>query len=334
VNTTFTTSPSCTGSAATASPASYPTCTYTLPDGTEFKTIPDSNKNHYANKTYFQLNTTAAGTHYPSNDSISYIINFQQIGVPFESDYVDEAAVFAQECALWYCVQAYNTIIVNNINVDTNVQEWSETKPMVGNIGINVFVNIPGSFNVAKDTEYIIFNETVVGAHASFERLINENNGINVYGVGEVWQYPNVLSEIFWWNHDVNRTDALVNNIAHSMTNEIRLGYSNTTQDRLYAPTQHALQIIVVVRWAWLVGPAALVLTTVVFLLWSIWQTRRRSVKPWKNSQLAVLFSGIEKELREEAKGGHKTSDGFEEVGKKKVVLQENDGLWEFREVK
>lgn len=334
MNTTFTTSPSCTGSEATASPASYPTCTYTLPDGTEFKTIPDSNKNHYVNKTYFQLNTTADGTHYPSNDSMSYIINFQQIGVPFQSNSVDEAAVFAQECALWYCVQAYTTTVVNNTLFDTTVQEWSEMHPITGNGETNIFANIPGSFNIAKDTAYTIANATVTGAQASFQRLLTENNGINVYGVNELWQYSNVLSEVFWWNHDRNRTNAFVKNIARSMTNEIRSSYFNSTQDRLYAPTQHSLQMIVVVRWAWLILPGALVLTTVVFLLWSMWQTRRRSVNPWKNSQLALLFSGVERELREEAKGGLKTSDGFEEVGKKKVVLAEEDGLWEFREIK
>jgi hypothetical protein len=53
-------------------------------------------------------------------------------------------------------------------------------------------------------------------------------------------------------------------------------------------------EIYVSVRWLWLVFPSALVALGVVFLGLTMLTNRRRGLRLWKSSILAILFHGLE----------------------------------------
>lgn len=57
-------------------------------------------------------------------------------------------------------------------------------------------------------------------------------------------------------------------------------------------------QTCVRVNWAWIALPAALLLLRVNFLFLTIVKTRSKKAHVWKSSTLAVLFSGLDQEIR------------------------------------
>lgn len=51
----------------------------------------------------------------------------------------------------------------------------------------------------------------------------------------------------------------------------------------------------------------------------------------WKGSALALLFSGVDEELKENSKSALGRPDGLVKVtSDSRVALREKDGLWEF----
>lgn len=78
-------------------------------------------------------------------------------------------------------------------------------------------------------------------------------------------------------------------NIAGSMTNELRSRY-NTTAYGLTATTV----VVVHVRWAWLVPPAVVVLASAVVLVAGMYGSRAKAdVAIWKTSSTALLFHSV-----------------------------------------
>jgi hypothetical protein len=104
--------------------------------------------------------------------------------------------------------------------------------------------------------------------------------------------------------------------------------------DSKYTGQAFQLNVVVHVRWAWLVLPVLLVVCSAVFLVLSVLQTRSSRVNAWKSSPLALLFSGVEGNLRNTAQDNMGTFGGLVKVvGKLRAALSKNDGLWQFKEV-
>lgn len=91
------------------------------------------------------------------------------------------------------------------------------------------------------------------------------------------------------------------------------------------------IETCIQVRWIWITFPAGLVGCTVVFLLMTIWNTSRlRTEKPgiWKSSSLAVLFSGVEEEGRQESGVLEKKSDMERRAKEMRVSLKATGDGW------
>ena len=93
--------------------------------------------------------------------------------------------------------------------------------------------------------------------------------------------------------------------------------------DARFAPAASRESVFVVVRWRWLAYPLSLVLGGYVFFVATVFQTRRRAVKPWKSQRLPLLFAEVDGVMRELAEGSLHRCDGLEgAVGKVKVRLR------------
>jgi hypothetical protein len=90
------------------------------------------------------------------------------------------------------------------------------------------------------------------------------------------------------------------------------------------------------VRWGWISFPASLVLLTIVFLAATIVKTQKsdhltRRHGNWKSSSLAILFGGLEDELRHGTRMLEKRSDMDQGASLLKVSLSPGDDGWRLR---
>ncbi|KAH6620179.1 hypothetical protein C7974DRAFT_399064 [Boeremia exigua] len=90
------------------------------------------------------------------------------------------------------------------------------------------------------------------------------------------------------------------------------------------------------VQWAWITYSASLVALTIMFLCLTIWKTKRtnRSGPPrgtWKSSALAVLFSGLQEDLRKEHGELDKQTRMAHRAGELEVRLEPTESGWRLK---
>jgi len=90
------------------------------------------------------------------------------------------------------------------------------------------------------------------------------------------------------------------------------------------------------IRWGWISFPTSLVLFTIVFLAATIVKTKKsdhvtRQHGHWKSSSLALLFGGLEDDLRHGTRALEKRSDMEESARLLKVSLSPGDDGWRLR---
>ncbi|KAH9204479.1 hypothetical protein DL95DRAFT_116049, partial [Leptodontidium sp. 2 PMI_412] len=102
-------------------------------------------------------------------------------------------------------------------------------------------------------------------------------------------------------------TEALFERLAASMTNHMRTSDVNSST---ITGEVNGVQTCVRVVWSWLALPAALVLSTILLLVATIWKTASQAgANVWKSSPLAYLFHGL---MEGESRGGLITVEEME----------------------
>ena len=92
-------------------------------------------------------------------------------------------------------------------------------------------------------------------------------------------------------------------NVAAAMTNYIRDASNHTIAGQL-----GIAETYIRVLWLWIILPGVLVVAGALFLIMGIVETKRRGVDIWKDSELALLFHGLN-EGNEGFTGLHKISE-------------------------
>jgi hypothetical protein len=82
--------------------------------------------------------------------------------------------------------------------------------------------------------------------------------------------------------------------LADAMTNRLRGELCNGT-----AKGVMNREPVLQVDWKWMILPAGTVCLVCVFLGAVIWESQRHGVKTWKNNILAVLFHGLNEDVKE-----------------------------------
>lgn len=91
-----------------------------------------------------------------------------------------------------------------------------------------------------------------------------------------------------------------------------------SSNNKVYVGMAYREQVVVYVRWAWMVS--------------TMLRTTRSRVGAWKSSTLTSIFLGVDTALKEKLRDGMARPNGLEKaVGKSEMVLEDN-GLWEIRE--
>lgn len=316
----------CTGS--TYDPSGDQSCIYTLPDNQTLRV----GKGDYVN--IFQVSLSDGVAYNASSTTIPYILNIEAIGMPYGAPAWDATLISAQECALWYCIQAYNTSVTSNQQDQKTVETWSQVTfppdPEGADInGTITFTVIPSSMNVNRGVSYSVGVDSWHGAQAGFQNIFSQ--GVIQAGSGGTFN-RSVWIDALWagWGNNSDMSH-LISTVALCMTNNIQQTSPVTTPESRYFGTAYRESLLVQVRWEWLSLPVALVLFSVVFLVVIILKTRSVGLMAWKGSALALLFSGVDEELKENSKNGLSKPDGLAKAtSQSRVALREKDGLWEF----
>lgn len=103
------------------------------------------------------------------------------------------------------------------------------------------------------------------------------------------------------WNNNTLTLDtvqATMDGMTRSVTARLRQGDGISINMGPANGTVWEVQTCVGVNWQWLALPAGLLLLTMVFLVLTIIRTRSKQARVWKSSIFAVLFSGLDQEMR------------------------------------
>lgn len=195
----------------------------------------------------------------------------------------------AVTCGLWFCVQAYDIKVVNGIQTQQSIGNWSETN-YNGTDGLTGgwinFTNVPA--DMQRGDDYAVLNEVL---YAFDQNPIFA--GANVtYGL-DTYEYA-YSSDIVRSLMSVTNYHSWIDLFALGMANNVRAWSGISTPAHVYAGQAFTSVTYVHVRWPWLAFPAAMVTASIAFLVACIWQTKRLRVQAYKSDALALLLATLD----------------------------------------
>lgn len=218
----------------------------------------------------------------------------------------------AYDCIFQFCVRTYTGQVSNGLFTETAGKEFVPDPK--GNFSNDKEIHLPPdhipsdanlTFSVSGDASLAIYNyffSTFRGTGTGNQE--NADTGFS----------DDIMDALF--NNGPDKIPESMRNIATSMTNNMRLKSKTVVQG-----TALSLQPYIHVRWLWLLLPIVMILGTALFLLLTVWQSRRWGVPTWRSSALAVMVHGIQG-------AGSGGGDTEEEAD----VMTANDAIWAGKE--
>lgn len=236
---------------------------------------------------------------------------------------------FAAECALQYCVKKYRgsvtlgkfdeTLIDTFFNesagfersVDLNLDRWTmkasylSIQPPTSWLGNASLINSSSSFTVgdqahqnlryifdSSDTCNYISPRTSNCPTTIFDGNVSETSSGSIETPYDI---PRRL-----YSMDFDGITTVMANIAHGFTSAMRESKSTYFPNNNKPSSGEAKSDVVIarVRWGWFAVPATLLILTLVFMLLTAWETRRRHAMLWKTSTLPAFYYPLTKDGR------------------------------------
>ncbi|PGH07831.1 hypothetical protein GX51_01541 [Blastomyces parvus] len=191
----------------------------------------------------------------------------------------------AMECMFTYCLERYNVSV--KAGVSTIKTEPVHLASMDQQSGWNVTAPLLPEKDKEKITTFVVDDNA---GHSVWKNLILE-----LVGNASTWDVSTeyfVPSNTFVSVAGTIETDAkvhLLETIARSITYTL-LQPSNQTVAGLTGIPRPFVEV----RWAWVILPAIVVFTTILFLCLAMLWSKRHNVPVWKSSYLALLYHGLE----------------------------------------
>ena len=302
-------------------------CAYTMPSGTV------ANLTNFKEASYgmgFQVMPSPGHVYDQSASDMLYVANFDVFGAP-EGSYavvLNSTEAVSWECAMWMCIQAFATQMVDFNQTQPVVQNFSQvvnfTLSDLGSVTDNVsFVDLPIAMNPRPGANYSVGVWAADAIEGYLEPIFNGTIILNEESQTFSSDYIQAI-----WNASSD-LDGWIKNLASSMTNVIRTG---TPQPNDFYNGK-GYQLGVQVHWPWIVLPVVLVALSLITLIVTMIRTARSPVRAWKGSPLALLFMEVDQSIRRKVSGQMNTHDGIDNsVSKSKVVLKsDGDGNWIFK---
>lgn len=305
-------------------------CNYTLPDGSVSSFTYDITTDAY---TGFELVPSSTGHIY--NASLmdkAYITNFFSIGYSIFSDLTNPTNFSAHECALWWCVNAYD--VSSRASVQTTTIAYTQDT-------LNASGYQPEGYNGSPGNEIMFHNLTFPPLPAEAQTRLNLSAAaasiefsvmtislvsLRAYmksilkGTGTMESHATAASsdivEAVWTAASGGSSAGAaattmadwVARVALSLSNYVREPSASAfvavgSQARPAEFAGRATILGVVVRWRWLVLPAGMVAVAIALLVAIMVQSAGSSVGVWKGSWLMYLFCELSPDIRNLVQG-------------------------------
>lgn len=250
--------------------------------------------------------------------AIMYLLN---VTTPPSGNSSVATSTFAAECALQYCVKKYNgSVSVGKLNetlMDTffnesaqfdstaefNVSGYMQTDEYlsiqppstwlagVSNMNSSFTVSASGHSNLKPVfiTSDICSNEaTDPGCPLSiFDGNVTATETESGPSLRTISDIPRHI-----YNLNFTGIEHMMENLAHGLTTAMRTSKNTLFPDANTPLSAIALtnKVIAKVRWGWFAVPATLLVLTLVFMLLTAWETRRRRAMLWKGSSFPAFY--------------------------------------------
>lgn len=240
------------------------------------------------------------------------LLNFSIINWPFTDQSSNHRRnISATQCFLYWCVNQYKSRVENGRLHEEIMGHWSSDTTQwamdLAPLSISKRLELVPS-GLDKSSSASTFTVAFVATNALSSWLAekltcidgDENHG-NV--IIDENSFQETLSPI-----QNSNLSLVFQNIAKSMTSIIR-SYSSSQQSHLSTVsdkslwnisgvgpvngTTHYNQVYISVRWHWLAFSGAIIVLTVIHLIFTIFDTARHDMRPWKSSPIALLFHGL-----------------------------------------
>ena len=300
-----------------------PMCNYTTAAGSDFSLLNNRAADLHLDGTGFQVQTSFGHEWNTTSKDTLYLANFEMMGYNYTSTSgsTRDQELKATECALWFCVNTYETSISSGIQQQETTVSFSK---------INATYNLDeytfhSSRIEGEEEKFVVDDVTYQALQSAFYGKLN---GTVTSGISGYYTLDDSMLAI--WNGTTNQT-WWISNLATSLTNHIRT--ASPASDARFNGT--AYQLGVKIRWVWLALPVAMVVFAILFLAIVMVQTAKSEVSSWKASPLTLLLFDVDGAIRQDAlsSGWPDVVNGAEKgIGDRSVVLRRGkDGGWVFR---
>lgn len=308
-------------------------CNFTMPSGSVFQLANFTSADAYRINVGFQT-MYSNGQHW--NASVKdrlYLARFDMMGAPY--NYGSQYARFgnmmnASECALWMCVNYYETSVRSGNQTDRIVSSFHDTEtPATGTLD-NYTMRVQNISEPGSCTNFSVDNFAGLALMGLFSSLSNPVRGIPLNGT------VNLTTNLQLASSDA--TDAMwagsgdpsewIQRVATSMSNIIRS--TNSMPRSNFNGTAYVQGITI--EWWWLTLPVLTVVGSILFLFTVMFRTARSPVEPWRSSPLTLLLFEIDEDIKRAATETMSGKPIGQSTSRRKVTLNKIDGgFWIFK---
>ncbi|RYO90226.1 hypothetical protein DL766_009935 [Monosporascus sp. MC13-8B] len=239
------------------------------------------------------------------------------MGTEAQDGRAGELKPWARECSLSACLQTLETTVANGVLTEKVARaELNNTVVDIrdsGDGGKDNGVYFTGSLD--NSTAYLLgieamlsmrgwfatlfANGSAVRSAADFNRTVTDSTVVVNLTVGissgETFFDSDIVTAFYWNYYEyAGGLDMLMADVATSMTVAFR-SFLGAAPVPGHAVSQ---QSYVHVRWGFAVVPIVVVVATALFLALAIHRARQSGTEPWKSSALAMLFHGLDEDVR------------------------------------
>ena len=267
-----------------------------------------------------------------SNSSRLYIAKFDVFEAPASQlqqqsplkPWANESTV-ASECALWFCLQTINISTTNTqqkesvigVYSSTTIQDFTNGYDETANVTFDI-VDSDDQWSNMRPNNSQDYNVGLFAAGSLTDYLSKTISGSVTLDIESTVPSNDIVQAI--WENSAN-LDAWIQNLATSMSNIVRQNIPHS--DEMYNGV--AFYLGYDISWLWLIGPTALVLSSLLMLVVAIVRTRRKPIGAWKGSPLVMLFMKLDPAIRDRVADELYVPNGLrEKIGDCEVTLRKD----------
>jgi hypothetical protein len=238
----------------------------------------------------------------PNPISSLAVLQFPQIeAAGYGGDYLNQTPQ-AWQCALYFCLQTYNTSVLNGVlNVDT-VSSWNSDlgTPLppidqfpLDYVGTNdtTFERPADSLVKGGNTTFFIPAGTIAAMAAYLNYTMSGSQAMEASETNPQDKWPNDVVQALNSTVDIA---GMMAGLASSITIFMRQSDNRGSfPDTAVAGVSLKTETYVYVRWAWIALPATALFLSTIFLLTTMIRASKEQTPVWKSSSLAILFHGL-----------------------------------------